>query len=53
MVGTCGKDGQQQSSKANAMWQTRRKKEERETLVEVVRQSGGGLERDGSEEMED
>jgi hypothetical protein len=29
------------------------RKGERETLVEVVRQSGGGLERDGSEEMED
>jgi hypothetical protein len=53
MAGTRGKDGRQQSSEANAVWQTRRKKEERKTPVEVVRLYGGGLERDRSEEMED
>jgi hypothetical protein len=37
MAGTCGKDGRQQSSEANAVWQTRRKKGERETPVEVIR----------------
>jgi hypothetical protein len=37
MAGTCEKDGRQQSSEANALWQTRRKKEEMKTSVEVVR----------------
>jgi hypothetical protein len=37
MAGTCGKDGRQQSSKANVEQQTRRKEEERETMVGVVR----------------
>jgi hypothetical protein len=53
MAGTCGKDGRQQSSEANAIWQTRRKKEEMTTSVEVVKRCGGGLERGRSEEMED
>jgi hypothetical protein len=35
----------------NAVWQTRRTKEERETTVEVV--GHGGLEGDRSDEMED
>jgi hypothetical protein len=45
MAGTCGKAGGQQSSDASAVWQTRRKKEERKFRC-------GGLERDRSEEME-
>jgi hypothetical protein len=53
MTVTCGKGGRQKSSKANAVWQTRRKKEERETLVEVVRRCGGGLVRDRSEKLEE
>jgi hypothetical protein len=51
MAGTCRKDGRQKSSDANAVWQTRRKKEEREIPVEMVRRCGG-LERDRIEEME-
>jgi hypothetical protein len=53
MAGTCGKDERPQSSEANAVWQTRRKKEDRKTPVEVVRRCGGLLERDRNEEMED
>jgi hypothetical protein len=53
MTGTCGKGGRQQSPEANAVQQTRRKTEERETPIEVVRRSGGGRERNRSEEMED
>jgi hypothetical protein len=52
MAGICREDGRQQSSEANAVWKTRRKKEERETPVDVVRQGGEGLEADRSEEME-
>jgi hypothetical protein len=48
MAGTCGKDGQQ-SSEANVVWQTRRKKEERNTPIEVFRRCGGGLEREREE----
>jgi hypothetical protein len=50
MTGTRGRDGRQQSSEVNAVLQTRRKKEERETLVEAVRRCGGGLERYTSED---
>jgi hypothetical protein len=39
------------SSEANDVRQTRRKKEERKTPAEVVRRSGGGHERDRNEEM--
>jgi K+-transporting ATPase c subunit len=52
MARICREDGRQQISEANAVWKTRRKKEERETPVDVVRQSGEGLETDRSEEME-
>jgi hypothetical protein len=49
MAGTCGKDGQQ-SSEANAVWQTRRK-EKSEILVQAVRRCGGQLERHRITEM--
>jgi hypothetical protein len=42
-------DGRQ----ANVVWQTKRKKEERMTAVEVVRQCRGGLKKERNEEMED
>jgi hypothetical protein len=51
MAATRVKD--EQSSEANVAWQTRGKKEKRETPIEVVRRRGGVLERDRSEEMED
>jgi hypothetical protein len=53
MAGTCGKDGRRQRSEAKAVWQTRRKKEERNTQVEVARRCGGELQRGKREEMED